>query len=108
MIKLIAVLVSGIPAIISALLAFFARKIGTASGSIAAWIALTTAFVAANQTLFNQLGSLLNPPSWISNGLGMFIPGDFGLCLSTVVAAKISRAAYDLARDKIALINAAN
>lgn len=108
MFKLIALLVSAIPAIVSGILAFVARKVATASGSIAAFAALTVAFIAANQTIFSTLNSYLNPPQSVVNAVGMFIPGDFGVCLSAWCSAKICRAAYDMARDKLGFINSAN
>jgi len=108
MIKLITLLVAGIPAVIASLIAFMARKLGTVTVTIAAFILMTAVFIACINSLLTSVLSLLIIPPWISNGVGMFIPGDFAAVLASVVSSKICRSAYDLAMLKIKTIAAAN
>lgn len=108
MLRLIALLAAGVPAIVSSLLAFMARKLGTAAGSVVAWVALTVVFIACERSLFDSIWALVNPPAWVASFIGWFMPGDFVTCLGAVVSAKICRASYDLARDKLTLINNAS
>lgn len=108
MIRLITLLVSGIPAIISGVIAFLARKLGTATASVAAFVVLTAAFIASINTALQAVLSAMQLPSWAANAVGMFIPANFAVVLGAVVAAKIARAAYDLALEKIKVISSAN
>lgn len=108
MLKLIGVLTSGIPAIVAAILAFITRKAGTAAGSIAAFVLLTTAFIACINTILNTVLTVMTVPAWISSGVGMFVPGNFTACLSAIMSAKICRSAYDLAMEKVRAINNAS
>lgn len=105
---LISVLVSGIPSLIASILAFMTRKLATAAGSITAFLALTVVFIACNRAIFDTLGTLLNPPPFVAAAVGMFIPADFLACLGALISAQICRAAYDMAREKIRLINNAS
>jgi hypothetical protein len=105
MIKLITLLVAGIPAIIAAVLAQLGRKWVTVAAAIALAVSLTAGFVALINTLVGSLASLLSAPGWISNAVGMFIPADFGLCVAAIVSAHIARAAYDFAIGKVKLFN---
>ena len=108
MIKLITLLADGVPAIIAALVSFMTRKLVTATASIAAFIALTAAFIVSINALVTSLASSLSVPSWVTYGLGLFMPSDFSIVLAAIVAARIARAAYDLAMLKINAINSAN
>lgn len=108
MLKLITVLTSGIPAIISAVIAFIARKAGTAAATVASFIFLTAAFIACINTILQTLLVILTPPTWIANSLGLFIPANFTAVLSAIVSARICSVAYDLAMLKVKAINNAN
>jgi hypothetical protein len=108
MYALIGVLVSGIPAVIAAVLAYLTRKIATATGAIATFAVLTLAFVAAIHTALDTVSGMFTAPAWVSNAVGMFIPSNFGVCLGALVSARIARGAYDLARAKLALITGAS
>jgi len=108
MFKLITLLGSGIPAIIGGLLAFIARKAGTGAASLVTFAALTLAFLACNQAIFNTIATMLSPPPWVSTAIGMFIPANFLACLSAWVSAHICRAAFDMARFKVKLVNSAS
>lgn len=108
MIKLITLLVTGIPAIISGVIAFLARKLGTVTASMAAFGILTVAFIASINTALNTVLAAMQLTPWAATAVGMFIPSNFGVVLGAVVAAKISKAAYDLAISKVKVISAAN
>jgi hypothetical protein len=105
MIKLIQAIVLGIPALIAALFAQLGRKWVTVTATIALMITLTTAFIVAINNAVSALSGGLSAPGWISNAVGMFVPSNFALCLSSIVTAHIARAAYDLAMDKARMFN---
>lgn len=108
MIKLITLLASGIPAIIAAIIAFVTRKVGTAAGSLVSFALLTVAFVGCINLIFSTVLGAITLPTWLANGVGMFMPFNFSLCVSSIWSAKTCRAMYDMARFKIKLINSAN
>lgn len=100
MLKLLAMLGAGLPAIIGGIIAFIGRKWGTVAATMAMFSALTVAFIVCINLLLENLLYLLQPPAAIATALGMFLPSNFAAILSTIVSAKICRAAYDLAMDK--------
>lgn len=108
MIRLITLLASGIPAIIAAIISFVTRKVGTASGSIVSFAIITIAFVAGINVIFQSVLSLISLPEWAANGIGMFFPSNFSLCVAAIWSAKTCRVMYDVARFKIKIINSAN
>lgn len=108
MLKLLAMLGAGLPAIVAALLAFLTRKFGTATATIASFIILTAAFIACINIILQTVLGLIQIPSWIANSVGLFIPVNFTACLSAIMSARICRVAYDMAFDKIKLINSAS
>lgn len=107
MIKLIGVLVAGIPAIIASILAQLGRKWVTLAAAIALVGVITAAFITVINGLVSALSGSLSTPGWLVNSIGMFIPSNFALCLSSIVSAHIARAAYDLAMDKTRLFTSA-
>jgi len=108
MIKLITLLVGGVPAVIASLIAFMARKLGTVTVTVAAFVLMTAVFITCINSVLSSVLSLLDVPAWIANGVGLFIPADFTAVLASVVSSKICRSAYDLAMLKIKTIAAAN
>ncbi|MEO7493901.1 MAG: hypothetical protein ABIV04_03040 [Massilia sp.] len=108
MINLIVLLVSAIPAIVTAIISYLVRKVGTAGGSIAAFLLLTTAFIAALKAVFDTLATYLTAPAWISTALGMFLPANFSICVAAFASAHICRTAYDMARVKLEFVNNAS
>lgn len=105
MIKLITLLVGGIPALIAAILASFGRKWVTLAAAIAAYVGVTVAFIAVINTIVGAIA--ITSPGYFANAIGMFVPSNFGACLGSIIGAHIGRAAYDLAVGKIKLFNAA-
>ena len=109
MIKLIAGLYGGITAMIAAIFAIATRKAGTVAAGLATLAALVLIFVACINSLVQSLITAIGAAeallaSWLRTFIGMFIPGNFGLCLATLVSAKICRAAYDLGRKKTDIV----
>lgn len=96
------------PTITGWAVAFFTRKIAVAGASIGSFILLTAAFVVCIKTMVLYVMSLAVLPAWLSAGVGMFIPADFSLVLSNILAAQSCRWAYDKAMDKIRMINGAS
>ena len=91
----------------AAVLASLGRKWVTLVATTALVIALTASFIAVINGLVGSLASSLVTPSWMLNAVGMFVPTNFALCLSSIVSAHIARAGYDLAMDKTRLFNSA-
>lgn len=106
MIKLITLLVAGIPAIITGILAVIGRKWAVFSATSLLMVALTVAFVAVINALVTALVSSAAIPGW-AQPMGYVIPSDFGACLAALCSARIARAAYELAMDKARMFNTA-
>lgn len=95
------------PTITAWAIAFFTRKVLVAGMTIGTFILLTAAFIVCIKTMVTYVLGLAVLPAWLSMGFGMFIPADFSLVLSQILAAQSCRWAYDKAIDKIRLINSA-
>jgi len=100
MIKLLALLGAGIPAIITGLIAMIGRKWGVVTATWAMFAAITVMFVACINTILQSVLNVLTLPS-ILQYLGWFIPSNWTLCLGAIVSAKICSAARDLAWSKV-------
>lgn len=96
------------PTITAWAVAFFTRKIAVAGASIASFILLTAAFIVCIKQMILIVLALAVLPAWLTMGFGMFIPFNFSVVLSNILAAQSCRWAYDKAMDKIRLINAAS
>ena len=124
MLKIIAVLVAGIPALISGLLAMMGRKWLVFTATAALMVTLTLAFVAAAMRTYvmgdrgadhteaptdDELARLaaLVGEGLAAGAIGFGIPGDLALCLSTMCSVRIARAAYELAMEKARAFNTA-
>jgi len=94
--------------ILSSLGAWFAasvsRKAVVVFSVITAFVAVVAAFLVCMKIIVGALVAALVMPDWIVSWLGMFIPSNYSGVLASILSAKTCRAAYDLARDKIALI----
>lgn len=108
MLKLVTLLFSGLPAIIAAVLSFITRKLGTATGTIAAFVVMTAAFIACINVILQNVLALIAVPTWIANSVGLFIPADFTAVIASVVSSRICRVAYDMAVWKIKAVNNAS
>lgn len=108
MIKLIGVMVAGIPAVVGSILAFMARKWGTAVASIALVVSLTVAMIVCINSILQTVLAALAFPGWLLTAVGMFIPANFAAVLGAIIAAKTCRAAFDLALLKTKLFNNAS
>jgi len=90
------------------IIALLGRKATVIGVTLTAFTVLTVAFIASINVLVSSIAGYLSIPSWIANSVGMFIPADFTPVLAGIMAARISRAAYDLAMEKIRAINQAS
>ncbi|WP_211453015.1 DUF5455 family protein [Collimonas antrihumi] len=108
MLKLITLLLSGIPAIIAAIISMIGRKLGTAAASIASFVIITSGLIICINTILQTVLGYMTIPPFIANSVGLFIPIDWAACLSAIVSSRICRAAYDMAKLKIELINNAS
>lgn len=108
MLKLLGMLGTSIPAIITGLIAWIGRKYGTAAATIVLFAFLTVGFVACINQILGAVWALLDVPVGIAVALGMFIPADFSLVLGAIVSGRICRAAFDLAMEKTRALNSAS
>lgn len=108
MFKLITLLVSGIPAIIGALVAFMGRKMGTAAASIGAFVIITAGMILCINAILQSVLALMVVPPVMASLLGMFMPANLTACLAAIVSSKVCRAAYSVAKFKIVAINNAS
>lgn len=95
-------------AIVTSLANYFGRKALTVAASVGLFIALTGALFVTISALFNAVLGWSAVPGWLAQAVGMFIPTDLPIVLSSVVGARAARFAYDVAVDKVKLIAAAN
>jgi len=86
---------------------FFTRKITVATTTIMSFILITAAFVVCIKQAVTYILTLAILPTWLSAGLGMFIPMNFSVVLSSILASQSCRWAYDKAREKIQMLNSA-
>ncbi|WP_041741760.1 DUF5455 family protein [Collimonas fungivorans] len=108
MLKLVTLLLSGIPAIIAAIISMIGRKLGTAAASIASFVIITAGLIACINVILQNVLALIAIPPFIANSVGLFIPADWVACVTAVVSSRICRAAYDMALMKIKLVNNAS
>jgi hypothetical protein len=86
---------------------FFGRKILVAMTSISTFLLLTAAFIVCIKTLLVTVFGALAMPTWFAMWFGMFVPSNFSVVFSAILASKSCRWAYDLALDKLKLLNSA-
>lgn len=84
------------------------RKTIIVSLSISAYVTATAAFLVCINLLVGSVLSFAITPTWITAGVGMFLPYSFTANLSVIVGALACRFAYDILIDKIKLIGNAN
>lgn len=108
MIKIATSLATGIPALVAATLAFFTRKFGVATATIATMLFLMAGMIAAINGIYTALLSTAILPEWLATGLGVFIPASFTATVSAIVSARVVGAAFDLAIGKVKAINDAS
>lgn len=106
--KLIAVFFSWLaPAITGWAIAFFGRKLLVATASIVLFVSITAVFIITIKSVISSVLALAVLPSWVSLGVGMFVPDNFAFVFGAILSAQVSRFVYDKAVEKIHLINGA-
>ena len=106
--KLVLFLFTTLPALFSALFAFYARKYTTAIAGLLAFASMLAIFISCINVILQSVISLLAFPSWLLSAVGMFIPSNFAVVLAAIVSGKICRAAFDYGVKKTDLIVKAN
>ncbi len=109
MIKLISGLYGGVTAMIAAIFAIASRKATSVAAGLATLAALVVIFIACINALVLMLVGAIGAAeamisTWLLVFIGMFVPANTALCLSSIVSAKICRAAYDLGRKKTDIV----
>lgn len=95
------------PTLTAWMVSFFTRKIAVATATVAAFVLLTASFLVVIKQIVLAVMTLAVMPAWITYSIGLFIPANFSVVLSNILAAQACRWAFDKAREKIALINSA-
>lgn len=88
---------------------YFGRKFVVSSATVSFLVGLVVLFVSCIKALFTGIVAMLAlANAWFAEFFLMFVPSNLPLLLSTIFSAKICRAAFDLAKEKLHLINNAN
>lgn len=98
---LIALVTSGLGAILTSLMNYFSRKAASVVLAIGAMVTLTAVFWAVIQGLILNVVVYAVVPSWFAPYLGLAVPSDFSVCLGAMVAARAARWAYYQAIGKV-------
>jgi len=96
------------PTISTFAVTFFTRKVTVIAITIPAFISFTVLFLVCIETAISSVLALAIMPTWLTQGVGMFLPDDFAVVLSGLISSNACRWAYDKAIDKIRMINGAN
>lgn len=89
------------------LLAYFGRKAFTIVSTIGFFAAFSAAFIACILGIIRVLQTIPMPTGIFAQGLGLFIPSNFELVITSILTAFACRFAYDLAMDKVRAANSA-
>ena len=84
--------------------ASLSRKAVVVFSVITAFVAVTAAFLVCMKIIITGLLALLVMPTWLVSWTGMFIPSNYAGVISLIMSAKTCKAAYNLAKEKVALI----
>lgn len=87
------------------LVTFFTRKMTVAASTIASFIFILAAFVVCIKQIVLYVIALAVIPSWILTGIGMFLPLNFTVVLSSILSAQSCRWAFDKAIEKVKFLN---
>jgi hypothetical protein len=88
-------------------LAYFGRKAFTIVTTIGFFAAFSATFIACILGLIRVLQQIPMPTGVFAQGLGLFIPSNFELVITSILTAFACRFAYDLAMDKVRTANSA-
>lgn len=89
-------------------LAMFGRKFTVSTAAVLAFIAATAAMIICMKSILLGVTSLLVIPAWIYTAIAWFIPSNFISVISSILAGKICKEAYNMVNTKIDLITKAN
>lgn len=96
-----------IPAVTTWAINFFTRKIRTVVTTVAGFVLLTGAFVVCITKLIAICTAFLTISPFMAFALGIFLPYNFKIVLSSIMSAKSCRWAYDKAIEKLKMVNSA-
>lgn len=106
MFQLLGFFTTSITAVIAGILQSFGRKGIVATASLSMTVALAIAFTVCIGELATLLITLLDFPVWLTP-IFWIIPGNFAAVMGALISGHICRAAYDLAMEKVRLVNSA-
>lgn len=107
MLQLLGFFVTGLSTVIASMLQIFGRKSLVATATLSTAFALTLAFTICISELVSTLSAALSFPVYLEV-LFWFVPSNFVLLISSILSGRICRAAYDLAMQKVQMINNAS
>jgi len=108
MLKLLTMIAGFVVSVFSFFVALLSRKAIVVAAVIAAFLVAVLAFLAAINAVISSLSAMIVIPDWVSSYIGMFVPSNYAGVLSLILAAHTIKAAYNLAKEKIALIGQSN
>lgn len=80
-----------------------AKKTLFATAAIAAFLALTTAFVLVVKALL--VGIVYVLPPWAASVAGLMLPSNFSVCISALISARVARWIYEYHVETLKLIS---
>jgi hypothetical protein len=101
-------MINGLLAIVAALWEFIGRKASVGITVVAAFVLMTVAFLVCIKSLIIGISAALVAPAWIANVIWWFVPSNWSALLASTLSARTCRAAYDMAKEKIKILNEAN
>ncbi len=108
MFKLLELLGGSLGTIFAFLFAQMNRKAILVFSVITAFVAVVTAFLVCMKLIIVGVVGMLVLPDWFSSWFGMFVPSNYSGVIASIMSAKTCKAAYNLAKEKIALIGFTN
>lgn len=108
MLKLLTLIAGFIATAVSFFIAILSRKAIIVLAVITAFMALVVAFLACMKIIIGGIVALIVMPAWLATAIGFFVPSNYAGVLSLIMSAKTCKAAYNLAKEKIALIGQSN
>lgn len=96
-----------VPALGAWAVKFFTRKVVTVTTTVGTFVLITGVMIACIKNMIDTLLTLAVLPTWLTGGVAAFVPSDFAIVLGAIVSSRACRWAYDLAVEKIRMMNSA-
>ena len=92
----------------AAIWAFIGRKAAVGIASVAAVVMMTVAFLICIKSIITNVAAIATVPLWLESVIWWFVPSNWVALCSSILAAKTCRVAFEMAREKIKMLNEAS